>query len=652
MKTRLVRFDILDQNAGKLPPFVAQFLFGLACAAATSVVRLGIDSISPSAGPFALIYPAVLLSTLYGRWRSGLVTYVTVFALAWFYVLPRNSGTLLHPEDVSRMVVNLITALVILIFAELFRAQVRRATNQRDIAFGEMQDLNDNLEFQVAERTREQSQTWLLSPDLLGVLNTDGLIEKSNPAWQALLGWSEAHLSTSKFFEFINPDDLDRTYAAWEMVNEGEPIFRFENRFRDIKGKWHWLSWVVVPEGGKFYGSARDITVEKKAARSLAAAEDALQQSQKLEAIGQLTGGVAHDFNNFLTVIVGSVDLLRRPGLSEEKSKQYIDAIGVTAARAAKLTSQLLAFARRQSLSPEIFECGEALATTGGMLETLVGSRIAVEISLPDRTCFIRADKNQFETAIVNLAINARDAMDGAGTLTISAHPVTIIPPTRGEEAVPGDFIAVKVADTGTGIAADDLTRIFEPFYTTKLSGQGTGLGLSQIIGFAKQSGGEIRVESVIDQGTVFTLYLPRVEAGPNLTKGPQAPSMMIDGEGICVLVVEDNAEVGAFAAQALRELGYDSLCVADADQALAALEEDHGRFDIVFSDVVMPGKSGLELGQVIKDRYPHLPIVLASGYSHVLAQNADHGFVLLHKPYSMEQLADVFSKTLSASAR
>ncbi|WP_242187888.1 PAS domain-containing sensor histidine kinase [Sphingomonas sp. CARO-RG-8B-R24-01] len=380
---------------------------------------------------------------------------------------------------------------------------------------------------------------------------------------------------------------------------------------------------------------------------SLLKAEEQLRQSQKLEAIGQLTGGVAHDFNNLLTVIRGSVDILRRDGLTEEKRNRYIAAIGDTADRAAALTGQLLAFARRQALKPELFDAGDSLREVADMIRTLAGSRIALDIEMPEESCFIMADRSQFDTTLINLGINARDAMNGEGKLTMATGPVSGIPEIRSHAPVAGDFIAVTITDSGSGISEEVLGRIFEPFFTTKEIGKGTGLGLSQVIGFAKQSGGDIRVDTTSGEGTTFTLYLPRAYPENDSEQAQDDDDGPVDGEGMCVLLVEDNEQVGEFATQALKELGYDSIHAVNADRALEELAKDYSRFHVVFSDVVMPGMSGLELGQEIRRRYPDVPVVLTSGYSHVLAQNGKHGFELLHKPYSVEQLSRVLRKAI-----
>ena len=332
-------------------------------------------------------------------------------------------------------------------------------------------------------------------------------------------------------------------------------------------------------------------------------AEEALKHGQRLEALGQLTGGVAHDFNNLLTVIRASADLLRRPHLTEERRQRYVEAISDTVNRAAKLTAQLLAFARRQTLQARTVrrqrkradaerDHPDADRRVGRDRHPRAGR------TLPDQ-----ADAGQFETALINMAVNARDAMGGEGRLTIAVRTVPDIPgPAPHPERADG-YVAVTVEDTGSGIPQDQLERIFEPFFTTKEVGQGTGLGLSQVFGFAKQSGGEVMVDSEVGKGSTFTLYLPRIasDARPLQVAPEEAPA--VDGHGISVLVVEDNAEVGKFASDALTELGYATTMVGNATHALEELVSGASRFDVVFSDVVMPGMTGIELAQEIRRR-------------------------------------------------
>ena len=285
------------------------------------------------------------------------------------------------------------------------------------------------------------------------------------------------------------------------------------------------------------------------------------------------------------------------------------------------------------------------------MLGTLIGSRVAIRTDIDERPHLIKADRSQFDTALVNMAVNARDAMAGEGSLTVRVREADGIPAVRAHPAVPGRFIAVSLIDTRQGIAADQVDRIFEPFFTTKGVGHRTGLGLSQDFGFAKQSTGEIIVESEIGRGAIFTLYLPMADEGQKIDShealGKVAPLPL----GACILVVEDNEEVGSFATQALAELGFKTLRAVDAASALVELGQDGSGFNLVFSDVVMPGMSGIELGQEIRRRFPDLPVVLTSGYSSVLAEQEESQFTLLRKPYSLDELADVLATASKAPA-
>jgi two-component system, NtrC family, sensor kinase len=374
-------------------------------------------------------------------------------------------------------------------------------------------------------------------------------------------------------------------------------------------------------------------------------AEEALKHGKRLEALGQLTGGVAHDFNNLLTVIRASADLLRRPHLPEERRLRYIEAISDTVSRAAKLTAQLLAFARRQALKPEVFDVGQCVQTLSSMIGTLTGSPIEIITHVPDEPYFIDADAGQFETALINMAVNARDAMGGRGRLTITVRAAAELPGPAADAASVNGYVAVSVDDTGIGIPQDQFGRIFEPFFTTKEVGQGTGLGLSQVFGFAKQSGGEVMVASEVGKGSSFTLYLPRVAGAERPPQAAAEDAPPVDGHGLSVLVVEDNTEVGTFATAALTELGYATRLVENAAAALAELTRHAEAFDVVFSDVVMPGMSGIDLAKEIRRRHSDLPVVLTSGYSQALSQNGSYGFELLQKPYSIEQLARVLHK-------
>ncbi|WP_128962331.1 PAS domain-containing protein [Bradyrhizobium guangzhouense] len=524
-------------------------------------------------------------------------------------------------------------------FAERTRTAVARLDAEK-----ELRSLAASLEQQVEERTAERDRVWRNSRDLLVVVGADGVFRTVNPAWTQILGHHPDDVVGHSFLDFIWPEDADLTQSSLDRAAARADLTNFENRYRHKDGTPRWISWHTSAEGDLVYAYGRDITAAKHSAAELEQAQEALRQAQKLEAIGQLTGGVAHDFNNLLTIIKSSSDLLRRPDLPEERRRRYIDAISETVSRASRLTGQLLAFARRQSLKPEVFDAAERVRSVAEMLATIVGSRIPITLNVPDEPRWTEADASQFETALVNLVVNARDAMDGEGRLTIVVGEIyrSTFDEVRAPEAK--TFATISVADTGVGISPERLTRIFEPFYTTKEVGKGTGLGLSQVYGFAKQSGGDVTVESRVGEGAVFTMYLPRTDRPSEGEQRPVDAVTRDDGGGRRVLVVEDNVDVGAFCTQLLDDLGYTTVWAKDAGEALSALEGGD-RFDAVFSDVVMPGMNGIELATRIRDRFPGLPIVLTSGYSDVLAQKGRHGFELLQKPYAVEDLSRVLRR-------
>jgi signal transduction histidine kinase len=368
-------------------------------------------------------------------------------------------------------------------------------------------------------------------------------------------------------------------------------------------------------------------------------AEEQLRQAQKMQALGQLTGGIAHDFNNLLTVIQGSADILRRPGIGEAKRIRFADAIVQTAGRAAALTAQLLAFARRQPLKPEVIDLNAHISGMTDLLDRTLGERIEIRTDLAEGLCAIEVDPAQLESAILNIAVNARDPMPEGGALTL--HTGEAPPLADGRQAI---FVAVS--DSGTGIEEDVLSRVFEPFFTTKSVGKGTGLGLSQVYGFAAQTGGDVQVESVVGEGTTVILILPCSERG-------EAPLVRTEPEGSRkhrtgrILLVDDNEEVGAFAETLLVELGHSVTRARTGSEALELAQA--GGFDAVFTDVVMPGMSGLELAEALGPVLPGVPVVLTTGYSDELSRAGAVGRPVVFKPYRLETLSGVLDDVLAA---
>jgi PAS domain S-box-containing protein len=479
------------------------------------------------------------------------------------------------------------------------------------------------------------------------MLDLNGYVSNWNSGAERIKGYKAHEIVGQHFSRFYTEEDRasgEPARALATAMREGK--YEKEGWRCRKDGSRFWASVVLDPirdDSGTLIGFAkvtRDISERRRAQEELDRAREALAQAQKMEAVGRLTGGVAHDFNNFLTVIRSSVDMLRRPELREEKKARYLDAIADTAERAAQLTGQLLSFARRQPFHKERFAVVTRIERLKQIVATSLGSPVRLSYDIDPDAGAVNVDPTQFETAIINMVINARDAMPDGGSLAISARPVDGAPGNGVDAPRVGPFVAISIADSGTGIEPEALARIFEPFFTTKEAGKGTGLGLSQVYGFAKQSGGEIAVESQVGHGTTFTLYLPQVEGGEtdSIDEGEERdPDEPIARRH--VLLVEDNENVGTFATEVLGELGQQVSWARDAASALAMIEADPDGYDLVFSDVVMPGDSGIELAHEIERRWPGLPVVLTSGYSHVLAEEGSHGFELVRKPYSVDTL-------------
>jgi PAS domain S-box-containing protein len=523
----------------------------------------------------------------------------------------------------------------------------------RAIGFAKVtRDISEKHEAEAA-RLRAEQQFRVLVQGVrdyaIYMLDIEGRVSSWNAGAEAIKGYGAEEIIGKHFSLFYTAEDRAAgkpQIALSTALREG----KFEGEAQRVRksGEPFWAHVLIDPiyEDGELIGFAkitRDITEKRRAEAEIDQTRQALAQAQKMEAIGRLTGGVAHDFNNLLTVIRASADFLRRPDLDDQKRLRYVEAIAETANRAATLTGQLLAFARRQPLQPEVFDVNLRLRGVQRLVAATIGSSIQVQLDLPDAPQLAKADPNQFETAVLNMVINARDAMPGGGRITMAARPVAGVPAVRGHAPSSGDFIALSITDTGTGIAPESLSRIFEPFFTTKPIDKGTGLGLSQVYGFAKQSHGEIEVKSELGVGTTFTLYLPRSFDEVSTSAPRHKPEA--DGPTRRILLVEDNEGVGKFASGLLAELGHAVTWAGDARSALDILAERPRAFDLVFSDVVMPGMSGIELAQQVRDRWPGLEVILTSGYSHVLAEEGSHGFRLLKKPYSIDGLLDVLSR-------
>jgi PAS domain S-box-containing protein len=467
----------------------------------------------------------------------------------------------------------------------------------------------------------------------LYMLDPTGIVSNWNAGGERIKGYSANEIVGQHFSRFYTPGDQAAGKPARALKIALETGRYEEEGWRVRKdGSFFWASVVIDPirnDAGELIGFAkitRDISERKEAQERLHAMQRQLAESQKFEALGQLTGGVAHDFNNLLMVISGSVHAIRKE-VTGEKALRALQSIDGASQRAASLTRQLLTFARRQNVQPQSIKLSERLNVLRDVLTSGLGSTMSLTIDVSDDVWNIVADPNEFETALVNLVVNARDAMPEGGSVIISAKNV----PEKAE-------VAISVEDTGVGIPDDIAAKVFDPFFTTKAVGKGTGLGLSQVHGFAHQAGGTVGLKSVLGRGTTITICLPRAAEQPTSDQ-PQAPSK---GSGT-VLLVEDNPEVATVSTGLLEQLGYHVRWATDASAALAELENDG--IDIVFSDVVMPGKmDGIGLAKIIREKNPKIPILLVTGYS-ASTKEIGSQFPILRKPYQLHELSRELQK-------
>ena len=474
----------------------------------------------------------------------------------------------------------------------------------------------------------------------LYMLDPDGIVTSWNIGGQRIKGYAPEEIVGRHFSCFYTETDRANGKPLRALRTAREAGRYEEEGWRVRKdGTFFWASVVIDPirEQGRLVGFAkitRDITERREAHLKLEQMQQQLAESQKLEALGQLTGGVAHDFNNLLMIISGSLHTLRKGIDDDPRLQRALSAIEAASRRGAALTSQLLTFARRQHVNPQAVDVVERINAVREVLDTGVGSAVKLQFDVERSVWPVMVDIAELETALINLVINARDAMPDGGTITVAVHNGSL-----SEEANAGEYVAISVADTGTGIAPDVLNKIFDPFFTTKPIGKGTGLGLSQVHGFAHQAGGTVKVSSELGKGTTIAILLPRRDA--SLPVDDVNP--VVTGGSGTVLLVDDNPDVAAVSTSLLEQLGYTVRRVDSAEAALREIERDG--IDLVFSDIVMPGKmDGLCLARQLKAMRPQLPILLATGYSDA-AVNVRGDFPILRKPYEIHQLSQAIAK-------
>ncbi|HEV7436782.1 MAG TPA: PAS domain-containing protein, partial [Pseudorhizobium sp.] len=506
-----------------------------------------------------------------------------------------------------------------------------------------LEELNRTLEERVAERTADRDRMWRLSTDIMLVADFNATIYAVNPAWTSVLGWEDDELIGRSFVDLIHPEELDATLAEVGKLSEGATTFSFENRYRAKDGSYRTIAWTAVPDDQFIHAVGRDVTEERDSAIALRKTELALQQAQKMEAIGNLTGGVAHDFNNLLQVVAGNLQLLAKDIAGNEKAQRRVTNALAGVDRGSKLASQLLAFGRRQALDPRVVSVGRLIRGMDEMLRRTIGEGVEIETIVSGGLWNTLVDPTQIENALLNLAINARDAMEGFGKLTIEAGNAFVDDAYSRlhHDVEPGQYVVLSVTDTGTGMAPDLIDKVFEPFFSTKPEGKGTGLGLSMVYGFVKQSGGHVKIYSELGLGTTVKMYLPRsMQQEDRPVETLDAP---VEGGPETILVAEDDEGVRATVVEMLQDLGYRVLKASDAAAALSVIESGIP-VDMLFTDVVMPGPlKSTELARKAKERLPRLAVLFTSGYTEnsiVHGGRLDPGVQLLNKPYSRDALA------------
>ncbi|HXA21988.1 MAG TPA: cache domain-containing protein [Acetobacteraceae bacterium] len=472
------------------------------------------------------------------------------------------------------------------------------------------------------------------TPVPMHACDREGILTAVSDRWLELLGYERDEVIGHHITSFHTATSAIAVTKEWRHVIDAGGERDSEHQF--VRKSGEILDVVISAQidcdgMGSFrriLAFVTDVTAQRRA-------EAALRQAQRLEAVGQLTGGIAHDFNNLLLVVAGNAEMLR-PGIHEERYVRALDAIDRASERGARLTRQLLGFSRQQALSPSVIGLSEWLTRLREMLAGTFRGGIAVEFDVPATIWRIEIDGGELELALLNIAVNARDAMPNGGKFVVSAKNVTLTGHSEPVELA-GDFVALTLSDTGEGISPENVTKIFEPFFTTKPIGQGTGLGLSQVFGFARQSGGIATVETALGRGTSISLYFPRSQS--EIAALADGVANVPAGGSETILVVEDDLEVAEVSRTLLQKLGYRTRLVTDAGSALEELASDPA-IDLVFSDIMMPGGiSGVELARTLRQRYPRLGVLLTTGYPGGAQEAMRAGLPLIRKPYQLEEL-------------
>ncbi|CAM3524767.1 histidine kinase [Bordetella sputigena] len=511
---------------------------------------------------------------------------------------------------------------------------------------------------EVARGRAERDRTWQLANDLMVVTDFDGYVLDANPAWTARLGWRHEELLGNNMLGLVHPDYISLAQNQLKRLHRGHATSRFVCECRHRDGSYRTLSWTAVPGDGLVHAVAQDVTAENEATAELELAQEALRQSQKMEAVGQLTGGIAHDFNNLLTGIIGALQLMQKRAERGQPMDllRYTDMAMESAKRAAALTHRLLAFARRQPLAPRPTQPNQLIGTLTDLFERTLGERIALDVDLQDDLWNVLCDAHQLENAILNLVINARDAMPDGGTLTITTRNVDLdnIAVAHAVILAAGEYVSICVADTGVGMPPEVAAKAFEPFFSTKPQGEGTGLGLSMVYGFVRQSGGYTDLDSRPGEGTAIRMYLPRY-AGPLVDKADtdanhEDPAAPPPARQPLVLVVEDDPRVRNLLVEVLQDQQCRVVEAADGLSGLRILLETPG-VQLVLSDIGLPGMDGRQMVEKARAANPNLKVILTTGYAQSLALTEglrEPGIELITKPFGIDEITRRIRNILS----
>ncbi|WP_160310438.1 hybrid sensor histidine kinase/response regulator [Microvirga vignae] len=529
--------------------------------------------------------------------------------------------------------------------------------HDQKMAAEELAHLNARLEKRVEQSTRDRDRLWHLSTDLMLVADFKGMIVAANPAWSRMLEWKNGDLIRASVLDFVHPEDQSDAQLAVKRLSRDLTTCSIQSRLRHRDGSYRWIAWTAVSDERFVHAVGRDITAEEEAAQALKQAEEALRQSQKMEAVGQLTGGIAHDFNNLLTGVIGSLDLIQAriaQGRAGDIGR-YVDAAMSSANRAAALTHRLLAFSRRQPLDPKPVDANALVASMDELFRRTTRETIRVELQASQDLWLTLCDPNQLESALLNLVINARDAMPDGGDIVIETANVELdhAYAATQQDVKPGRYVALSVSDTGSGMSDNVLARVFEPFFTTKPIGQGTGLGLSMVYGFVKQSGGHVRIHSETGRGTIVKIFLPRYlgDARPQGLSATKALTTRAKAHET-VLVVEDERVVRNLVVEMLLEQGYRVLQAEDGPTGLGILQSGQP-IDLLLTDVGLPGLNGRQLADAFRDQRPDLKVLFMTGYveSNLLSAGfLGPGMEVIAKPFTLEALAVRIEAVLQGS--